>query len=412
MTMTTYDVSSPPHLRQLTRTHGYGSIRPATTTKQSPLPLFRRVASSASTSTSKLTLTRSNTTHIFARACTCTPQSRSVGRWRIQERLIAISVYEQWRTLETQPSRSHHDQEYRQRRDGNCWRETEVMERHGTRRAGPSQFVVEKKNRSLASLSFPAQPISFRENGRGGRVKSRITRFHESPLGFPYHRRKRCARLPPCLALPSLARRILRPTHLALRLSRALLSSPWHAISSTPPATRAFTVLLVIFSAANAYLTYFIHVGAPYIPYLTLVPSEFLRYPWTLISAGFVETHFFEVRLSCPSISPYPSLTILLLLKCGRSSPFPLHLTPRRTPPAPIDSLAPPCPSALSRTSLGALETLKFITMTLTIFNASALAASWFELAITGKTHFLCACSDPLPSPHNTSTLQLPADLT
>src|SRR5258706_1150486 len=118
---------------------------------------------------------------------------------------------------------------------------------------------------------------------------------------------KRCARV--SRSRPALARPLVQPTHPALRLSRALLTSPWHSTASTPPATRAFTIMLVILSAANWYFKYSTQIDVPYIPYLTLVPGDFIFYPWTLLSAGFVETHFFEVGQT-----PYLPLTILLSL--------------------------------------------------------------------------------------------------
>ena len=67
--------------------------------------------------------------------------------------------------------------------------------------------------RSIAAslvFSFPAQPISFRENGRGRRVKSRITSFgsigyHPVFAHFPLRPSKNDVRASPAPALPSLA---------------------------------------------------------------------------------------------------------------------------------------------------------------------------------------------------------------
>ena len=132
--------------------------------------------------------------------------------------------------------------------------------------------------------------------------------------------RKRCARVSRSRLV--LARPLLQPTHPAPRLSRVLLSSPWHAISSTPPATRAFTVILVTLSAANSYFKYSTQIDVPYIPYLTLVPGDFIFYPWTLLSAGFVETHFFEVGICRLSSPTHATLADLVFLTPPHSPPY------------------------------------------------------------------------------------------
>ncbi|KAJ5086903.1 hypothetical protein NUU61_008210 [Penicillium alfredii] len=74
-----------------------------------------------------------------------------------------------------------------------------------------------------------------------------------------------------------------------------------------PPATRAF-----LFSLSTASLLYNvarwqqISTGGtttiPIVPYLTLVPSDFYYYPWTLFSATFVEQNIFTVLLNGATI--------------------------------------------------------------------------------------------------------------
>lgn len=81
----------------------------------------------------------------------------------------------------------------------------------------------------------------------------------------------------------------------------AILSTPFQFITSTPPATRAFTILLILFSGANMWLLRVYHVDSfdtASVPYLTLVPALSLTYPWTLLTAAFVETTVIEVSYS------------------------------------------------------------------------------------------------------------------
>lgn len=76
-----------------------------------------------------------------------------------------------------------------------------------------------------------------------------------------------------------------------------------------PPATRIFLVALLALS-----LLYNIArwrqldnsagsvQSTPIIPYLTLVPSLFWFYPWTLVTATFVERNIFTVLLNAATI--------------------------------------------------------------------------------------------------------------
>ena len=76
-----------------------------------------------------------------------------------------------------------------------------------------------------------------------------------------------------------------------------------------PPATRAVLISLLALSllyniarwrqldtSAGSVQT------SPIIPYLTLVPSLFYYYPWTLLTATFVEQNIFTVSLNAATI--------------------------------------------------------------------------------------------------------------
>jgi hypothetical protein len=143
------------------------------------------------------------------------------------------------------------------------------------RLAGPSQLWLVRGgwwcNRMAesypSSFSFPLSHLISGKRPRRSRQApgSRVWIDRLSPaflLNFlddhPTTLENTCARLPRSSSCCSYC-----SPHIALRLSRALLSSPWHAISSTPPATRTFTALLVILSAANWYFKYSTQIDFP-----------------------------------------------------------------------------------------------------------------------------------------------------
>lgn len=80
----------------------------------------------------------------------------------------------------------------------------------------------------------------------------------------------------------------------------AILSSPLQYISSTPPATRSFSALLVFISGCYYWLqwrqpeTSLVPANQSF-PYLTLVPGLSWVYPWTLLTSSFVEKTVIEV---------------------------------------------------------------------------------------------------------------------
>lgn len=78
----------------------------------------------------------------------------------------------------------------------------------------------------------------------------------------------------------------------------AILSSPLQIVTSTPPATRTFTALLISISLAYYWLQWRASgdwLGHPQIPYLTLVPGISWIYPWTFLTSSFVEKSVIEV---------------------------------------------------------------------------------------------------------------------
>lgn len=76
-----------------------------------------------------------------------------------------------------------------------------------------------------------------------------------------------------------------------------------------PPATRALLISLLALSFLyNVARWRQLEVGAsgahndPIVPFLTLVPSQFYYYPWTLVTATFVEQNIFTVILNTATL--------------------------------------------------------------------------------------------------------------
>lgn len=75
----------------------------------------------------------------------------------------------------------------------------------------------------------------------------------------------------------------------------ALLSSPQQLLASVPLTTRIFTGSTIALSILYYFLQW--SSTAPnFAPYLTLIPGISIFYPWTLFTAGLVETTVIEVR--------------------------------------------------------------------------------------------------------------------
>ncbi|KAI0296257.1 eukaryotic integral membrane protein-domain-containing protein [Russula brevipes] len=108
--------------------------------------------------------------------------------------------------------------------------------------------------------------------------------------------------------------------------------SPIQLIASIPPVTRFFTAATASLSLFYLYLQW--KNEAPYpIPYLTLVPGSSLFYPWTFFTSVFVETTIYEL--------------IFTLIRLW-----------------------------------GAVETIKFILVTVTFSNIIAFGLNWIEYAV------------------------------
>lgn len=73
-----------------------------------------------------------------------------------------------------------------------------------------------------------------------------------------------------------------------------ILSSPVQYVVSTPPVTRAFAAATVVLSLLYQWISW--SSDDPYAaPYLILVPGTSIFYPWSLLTAGLVETSLIEV---------------------------------------------------------------------------------------------------------------------
>ena len=73
-----------------------------------------------------------------------------------------------------------------------------------------------------------------------------------------------------------------------------ILSSPVQYVASTPPVTRVFAAATVVLSLLYYWVSW--SSNDPYAaPYLILVPGTSIFYPWSLLTAGLVETSVIEV---------------------------------------------------------------------------------------------------------------------
>lgn len=147
------------------------------------------------------------------------------------------------------------------------------------------------------------------------------------------------------------------------RFRRALLSSPLQIIASTPPATRGFTVALVALSLANWYLQFSPTSSLTQprdLPYLVVSLSDVLYYPWTIITAGFVEQWLPEVRCESTTFAP-PVTNDLQLI-------FTLFFVPASL-------------RYLERL-WGAFETIKFVVITIAVSNIVAVAFHYLLWAV------------------------------
>lgn len=128
----------------------------------------------------------------------------------------------------------------------------------------------------------------------------------------------------------------------------ALLNSPLQTFMNIPPATKAFTIITVLLSGTYLYLSsqQISNEGASF-PYLVMVPGSAVWYPWTIITSGFVELHFIELIVTL--------ITIPLSLRY-------------------LERL------------WGAIETIKFVLITIGVSNLIGLFVNWLEFVLFGHS--------------------------
>ncbi|KAH9898217.1 DUF1751-domain-containing protein [Cubamyces lactineus] len=128
-----------------------------------------------------------------------------------------------------------------------------------------------------------------------------------------------------------------------------LSSAPLQFVASIPPATRAITAATVVLS----FLYYFLRFtgsNTPALSWLILIPGSSIFYPWTLLTSAFVESTIIELIFSLVVIPP--SLRYLERL-------------------------------------WGAIETLKFVAVTITVSNIIAVGLCWLEYMVFKNPDFL-----------------------
>ncbi|KAI0931733.1 hypothetical protein AcV7_000962 [Taiwanofungus camphoratus] len=130
----------------------------------------------------------------------------------------------------------------------------------------------------------------------------------------------------------------------------AVLSTPpLQFVASIPPATRVFTAATIGFSLLFYFLRW---TGDDEFsaPYLVLIPGSSIFYPWTFLTSAFVETTVIELIV-----------TLLVI-------PASLRYLERLW---------------------GAVETLKFIAVSITVSNIIAFGLNWIEFVVLRYPVFL-----------------------
>ncbi|CAL1695007.1 unnamed protein product [Somion occarium] len=126
-----------------------------------------------------------------------------------------------------------------------------------------------------------------------------------------------------------------------------LTSAPLQFVASIPPVTRAFTAATVFFSILYYWLYW---TTGDALPYLVLVPGSSIFYPWTFVTSALIETTIFELLF-----------TLLVI-------------------PASLKYL---------ERLWGAVETLKFIVVTVGVSNIIAFGLNWLEYVVLKNPVFL-----------------------
>ncbi|XP_006454080.1 hypothetical protein AGABI2DRAFT_189397 [Agaricus bisporus var. bisporus H97] len=124
----------------------------------------------------------------------------------------------------------------------------------------------------------------------------------------------------------------------------AVLSSPIQLIQSIPPVTRAFTFATILFSGFYAWLRYQ-GLDSTYAHWFLLIPGTSFFSPWTFLTSALVELSIFEFIATMIFVPA--SLKYLERL-------------------------------------WGAVETIKFIVVTIVASNIIAFGLNWIEFMATG----------------------------
>ncbi len=139
----------------------------------------------------------------------------------------------------------------------------------------------------------------------------------------------------------------------------AILNSPLQFIESIPQAARAFTATLVAFSLLNFILDTW---HSRRTNYLILTPGLVLWRPWTLLTSPFVEVGLIEVRCAVPAAEGALNRRIQLV----------------------ISLLFLPLSFRYVERLWGALETTKFVLITVVVSNVIAVFLNVMEHFIIG----------------------------
>lgn len=145
-----------------------------------------------------------------------------------------------------------------------------------------------------------------------------------------------------------------------------LSTSPLQLIQSIPPVTRAFTAGTVVSSLLYYFLSW---SGGPDFEgaYLVLVPGSSIFYPWTFVTSALVEVTIFEVS----EISSHHFRALLTFFQLLFSL------------------IVIPASLRYMERLWGAMETLKFIVVSVGVSNIIAFALNWLEYLVLRNPVFL-----------------------
>ncbi|KAI0652030.1 DUF1751-domain-containing protein [Trametes meyenii] len=128
-----------------------------------------------------------------------------------------------------------------------------------------------------------------------------------------------------------------------------LSSAPLQFVASIPLATRVITAATIVLSLFYYFLRWSDNEAVA-LAWLVLIPGSSIFYPWTFLTSAFVETTIIELIFTLITIPP--SLRYLERL-------------------------------------WGAVETAKFVAVTITVSNIIAFGLNWLEYMVLGSPSFL-----------------------